>query len=63
MATTSRAPASSPTTLATLPCCPDMTPDDTCDVLDFHYASITRLHFSTPVHSPGYRSRLNYISD
>ncbi|MGH6834478.1 MAG: hypothetical protein ACREC9_02800 [Methylocella sp.] len=25
------------TTMASLPCCPDMTPDDTCDVLDFHY--------------------------
>ncbi|HEX4617984.1 MAG TPA: hypothetical protein VH230_18955 [Stellaceae bacterium] len=27
----------SPTTMATLPCCPEMTRDDTCDILDFHY--------------------------
>ena len=25
------------TTMATLPCCPDMVPDDICDTLDFHY--------------------------
>jgi hypothetical protein len=25
------------TTMASLPCCPDMAPDTTCDVLDFHY--------------------------
>src|SRR5438309_1783961 len=25
------------TTMASIPCCPDMSPDDTCDVLDFHY--------------------------
>jgi hypothetical protein len=25
------------TTMASLPCCPDMAPDDTCDVLDFDY--------------------------
>src|SRR5262245_19770119 len=24
-------------TMATLPCCPDMAPDDVCDVLDFYY--------------------------
>ena len=25
------------TNLATLPCCPEMTQDTTCDLLDFHY--------------------------
>ncbi len=25
------------TTMAAIPCCPDMTPDNACDVLDFHY--------------------------
>ena len=25
------------TNMATLPCCPEMAPDTTCDVLDFHY--------------------------
>jgi hypothetical protein len=25
------------TTMASIPCCPDMTSDDACDVLDFHY--------------------------
>jgi len=29
--------SSTTTTMASLPCCPDMTPDDTCDVLDFNY--------------------------
>ena len=38
MAATTTATASPPsTTMASLPCCPDMTPDDTCDILDFHY--------------------------
>ena len=27
----------SPTTMASLPCCPEMTRDETCDILDFHY--------------------------
>ena len=27
----------SPTTMATLPCCPEMIRDETCDILDFHY--------------------------
>jgi hypothetical protein len=37
MATTITMTSPPSTTLASLPCCPDMTPDDTCDVLDFHY--------------------------
>jgi hypothetical protein len=35
------------TTMASIPCCPDMTPDDTCDILDFHY----RLNYG-PVRLP-----------
>jgi hypothetical protein len=34
--TTATASPSS-TTMASLPCCPDMVPDDTCDILDFDY--------------------------
>ena len=28
------------TTMASIPCCPDMTPDDACDVLDFLYRQL-----------------------
>src|ERR1051325_52552 len=54
MATTSEAPASSSTTLASLPCCPDMTPDDTCDVLDFHY----RLNYPVTLQEAGALARI-----
>ncbi len=36
-ATTATITSPPATTMASLPCCPEMTPDDTCDVLDFHY--------------------------
>jgi hypothetical protein len=52
MATNTTAVASRPsTTMASLPCCPEMTPDDTCDFLDFHY----RLNY--PVTLPRGRSK------
>ena len=34
---TEPATPTSVTTMASLPCCPDLAPDDTCDVLDFFY--------------------------
>lgn len=37
------------TTMATLPCCPEMAPDDTCDILDFHY----RLNYPVTVSQAG----------
>jgi hypothetical protein len=48
---TSTTPVVSPssTTMATLPCCPDMVPDDTCDILDFHY----RLNYPVTVPQAG----------
>jgi hypothetical protein len=39
------------TTMASIPCCPDMTPDDACDVLDFLYRlnyAAWILHRGTP---------------
>ena len=35
--------------MATLPCCPEMAPDDTCDILDFHY----RLNYPVTVSQAG----------
>jgi hypothetical protein len=40
--------------MASLPCCPDMTPDDTCDVLDFHY----RLNYSVTLPEVGALARV-----
>lgn len=42
------------TTMASLPCCPDMTPDDTCDVLDFHY----RLNYPITLQEAGALARV-----
>jgi len=42
------------TTMASLPCCPDMTPDDTCDVLDFHY----RLNYPVTLQEVGALTRV-----
>jgi hypothetical protein len=36
------------TTMASLPCCPDMTPDETCDILDFHY----RVNYPVTLQAP-----------
>jgi hypothetical protein len=48
---TSTTPVVSPPqpTMATLPCCPEMVPDDTCDILDFHY----RLNYPVTVPQAG----------
>ena len=37
------------TTMAPLPCCPEIAPDDTCDILDFHY----RLNYPVTVSQAG----------
>ena len=50
MATSTTPVGSTPaTTMATLPCCPEMAPDDTCDILDFHY----RLNYPVTVSQAG----------
>jgi hypothetical protein len=41
-------------TAASLPCCPDMTPDDTCDVLDFHF----RLNYPVTLPNLGALTRI-----
>jgi hypothetical protein len=49
MTATTPATTSPPTTMASLPCCPEMTPDDTCDTLNFHY----RLNYPVTVAPAG----------